>query len=97
MKGMMDVSCAKCRRRIGWFGDFTDQPACPRCGHRPTTEALDALQAQMDRARADAMEDMECPECDGEGRIERSPGVWRLCPACVRRQVAREAARHDDR
>lgn len=47
MTAMIDATCPKCRRRIGWCGTMSNRPACPRCGHRPPQPELDAAEAEM--------------------------------------------------
>lgn len=49
MKGMMDATCPKCRKRIGWFGEVTDRPPCPRCGHQIPLKDLEADQKKLER------------------------------------------------
>lgn len=48
MNAMIDVQCPKCRKRIGWQGDMTGRPPCPRCGFRPDPAELKAAQDRMD-------------------------------------------------
>jgi DNA-binding XRE family transcriptional regulator len=50
-KAFIDAACRSCRKRIGWFGLVTDQPACPRCGWKPDRAALEADQAEMNNFR----------------------------------------------
>lgn len=47
MTAMIDASCPKCGRRFGWCGTMANRPACPRCGHRPPQEELEAAEAEM--------------------------------------------------
>ena len=51
MSAMIDATCSKCGRRIGWYGTIADRPACPRCGHRPPRAELDAAEAEMQAFR----------------------------------------------
>jgi len=38
--GFFDVACPKCQKRYGWHGKITDEPPCPKCGHRITPEEM---------------------------------------------------------
>jgi DNA-binding XRE family transcriptional regulator len=51
MPTMIDVTCPKCGRRIGWCGSMANRPACPACGHRPRQADLDAVEAKMQEIR----------------------------------------------
>ena len=53
MPAFIDVQCEKCGRRFGWYGEMTDRPPCPACGHRPPQEDLED-QARRFRAMMDA-------------------------------------------
>jgi DNA-binding transcriptional regulator YiaG len=46
---MIDATCPKCKKRIGWQGSMLDQPACPRCGTQAQVEDLSALQQLLDQ------------------------------------------------
>lgn len=48
MLGFIDVSCPKCNRKHGWFGEMTERPACPRCGYKVDPQELADVQAKMD-------------------------------------------------
>lgn len=48
MPGFIDVSCPKCNRKHGWFGEMVQRPACPRCGHQVDPKKLTEVQAKMD-------------------------------------------------
>lgn len=50
MSMMIDASCPKCRRHIGWCGTFRNQPACS-CGYRPPQADLDAAADRMEADR----------------------------------------------
>ncbi len=60
MASFIDVSCPKCGRKYGWFGEMKDRPKCPKCGHQvpydPEEEkkfqsALDELRDKMLRQK----------------------------------------------
>jgi hypothetical protein len=51
MQGFYDVCCAKCRRKYGFSGRFSDQPPCPRCGHKTDPVALAEDQKKIDEYR----------------------------------------------
>lgn len=44
---MIDATCPKCKKRIGWAGKMVHRPACPRCGHRPPEAELKAADDEM--------------------------------------------------
>ena len=50
MHAMMDAICENCGARIGWSRLHLNQPACPRCGHRPHPDVLAARQFALDEA-----------------------------------------------
>ena len=50
-KAFIDATCKSCRKRIGYFGRVVDQPACPRCGHKPDRVDLERDQAEMNNFR----------------------------------------------
>lgn len=41
MPSFIDVSCPKCGRKHGWFGELKDRPACPGCKHQVPYSAED--------------------------------------------------------
>jgi DNA-binding XRE family transcriptional regulator len=45
---MIDATCPKCGRRIGWSGKMVDRPKCRRCGHRPPESELAAADLEME-------------------------------------------------
>lgn len=47
MPAFIDVRCAKCGRKYGWFGEIMDQPNCPKCGHPPDKEKLKTDEAHF--------------------------------------------------
>lgn len=51
MSAFMDATCPKCKKKIGWFGDVTDRPACPKCGHAYSRHQLEQDQRQMDKIK----------------------------------------------
>ena len=60
MPGFIDVRCRKCKRKIGWFGEIADQPACPHCGAPPPSrQELEAMERELDKARQEVLRDME--------------------------------------
>jgi DNA-binding XRE family transcriptional regulator len=50
-KAFIDVSCAKCGKKFGWFGLVVERPPCPRCGDRPAPADLERDQAAMNDFR----------------------------------------------
>ncbi len=46
-KAMLDATCPKCNRRIGWYGTVLDRPACRHCGHQIDRAALQADHDQV--------------------------------------------------
>jgi len=50
MPAFYDARCPRWGRRVGWFGELKDRPAC-RCGHRPPDSELQADQQEMDAFR----------------------------------------------
>lgn len=51
MPAMMDATCPKCNRRVGWAGEVTDRPPCHRCGHQVTRQELEADRAKFAEMR----------------------------------------------
>jgi hypothetical protein len=52
MSAFNDTRCKKCSKKIGWIGAMKDHPPCPRCGYRPSPEALAVDEQAMEEFRA---------------------------------------------
>lgn len=42
----MDVTCPRCKRRLGWQGNMADRPPC-KCGYRPPQAELEEADRQL--------------------------------------------------
>jgi hypothetical protein len=51
MSAFIDMTCGKCKRRYGWFGNLMDANPCPHCGWKPDKKELakdEALMKEME-------------------------------------------------
>lgn len=56
--GFNDLRC-ECGNRIGWSGGLKDIPACSRCGARPSTEEMQAIEDKIDIERQKILAELE--------------------------------------
>jgi ribosomal protein S27E len=82
-KGFVDITCADCGERYGWFGHVTDANPCPHCGEPPNKREMAELEANLDAVRAEMDAEAErewaarTPEQEaafGAGRRAYEPG-----------------------
>ena len=70
MPAMFDAQC-KCGKRFGWSGTAADRPACPRCGHRPPQEELEAADREMEEFERLLAAQLEAEVCREREACER--------------------------
>lgn len=58
MYGYNDITCV-CGQRIGWAGELTDCPDCPRCGTKADLEELKETGAKLEEMRRKMLMDVE--------------------------------------
>lgn len=56
MSSFFDATCANCGRRIAWRGKLSDQPSCPKCGHKPSKKDLEAVEQEMREAEEEILD-----------------------------------------
>lgn len=57
MNGFNDTHCTVCHTHIGWFGEWSEQPPCPKCGHYDRA-AIQEVELKINQAREEALRDL---------------------------------------
>ena len=52
--GFNDITCSKCGKNIGWYGEIEKPCPCDTCGH-DMTEECKGLEAKLKKARDEAL------------------------------------------